>query len=267
MQDQIDYVRDELNGLVLGKAHLSTFAFERHFHLDYHVGLITEGVQRQKLNGKNTLLVPGTIQLMPPGEIHDGVNGNDGAYTLKTFRISQTLLCEVVQDVTGKDVIPSSAGIVLTDWELAAQLSRLHTAMWNGKRHEHIEIQSAWLNLLEQLLSRTKMVKPATYNGKFSPVQWRRIQEFCDAHLSEKITLDDLAAVCGLDRFQFLRLFKHSIGMTPHAWLVRLRLERACSLLNRSHQLTRVAQDVGFYDQSHFNRAFRRAFGVPPSQY
>jgi AraC-like DNA-binding protein len=56
--------------------------------------------------------------------------------------------------------------------------------------------------------------------------------------------------------------------MTPHAWVVRLRLERACSLLSHSDRcLTQVAQEVGFYDQSHFNRAFRQAFGVSPSKY
>jgi AraC-like DNA-binding protein len=71
-----------------------------------------------------------------------------------------------------------------------------------------------------------------------------------------------------LSRFQFLRRFKHTVGMTPHAWLVRLRLERACTLLARSEtSIAQVAMAVGFYDQSHFNRAFRSAFGVAPSGY
>lgn len=86
--------------------------------------------------------------------------------------------------------------------------------------------------------------------------------------LVKKITLDELAALCALGRFQFLKQFKQTVGMTPHAWLVRLRLERACSLLSRrSTAIAEVAQEVGFYDQSHFNRAFRQAFGVAPSSY
>jgi transcriptional regulator GlxA family with amidase domain len=50
--------------------------------------------------------------------------------------------------------------------------------------------------------------------------------------------------------------------------LLRLRLERACALLSRSSQaIATVAQEVGFYDQSHFNRAFRQAYGAAPSNY
>ncbi|MGE8638798.1 MAG: helix-turn-helix transcriptional regulator, partial [Achromobacter sp.] len=55
---------------------------------------------------------------------------------------------------------------------------------------------------------------------------------------------------------------------TPHAWLVRLRLERACAALATERvSVAQVAADVGFYDQSHFNRAFRMAYGAPPSAY
>ena len=82
--------------------------------------------------------------------------------------------------------------------------------------------------------------------------------DYCQERLSEKIGLEDLAALCGLSRFQFLRRFAHSFGLTPHAWLVRLRLERACAALAGSGlSVAQVAAEVGFYDQSHFNRAFR----------
>ena len=65
-----------------------------------------------------------------------------------------------------------------------------------------------------------------------------------------------------------MRRFAHSFGLTPHAWLVRLRLERACAALAGSGlSVAQVAAEVGFYDQSHFNRAFRVAYGAPPSAY
>lgn len=77
-------------GLVLGVARLSEFEFDRHYHVDYHLGLVTQGVQRQTFRGQSILLGPGAVALMPPGEIHDGTGVDDygHSYTLKTFRMA-----------------------------------------------------------------------------------------------------------------------------------------------------------------------------------
>jgi AraC-like DNA-binding protein len=57
--------------------------------------------------------------------------------------------------------------------------------------------------------------------------------------------------------------------MTPHAWLLRMRLEKAVSLINanRNMPITEIAHAVGFFDQSHFMRAFREAYGVTPARF
>jgi AraC-like DNA-binding protein len=269
MADHVDYKRNsDIPGLVLSEARFSSFRFGRHYHLDFHVGLITEGVQRQVLNGETTLLSPGTIQLMPPGEIHDGISAGDEAYTLKTFRVSADLLRSVTQELTGRDQFSALGGALLQDASLALQLSRLHDSLAEGLPTDPLFVDSQWLMLLGRLFAQARMVKPQFVKGTLSVVQWHRVRDYCNEHLADKISLEELAALCGLERFHFLKLFKQTVGMTPHAWLVRLRLERACVLLSHTPwELTRVAQEVGFYDQSHFNRAFKQAFGVAPSRY
>ncbi len=269
MTDHVDYARNrDIPGLVLSEARFSSFGFDRHFHLDYHIGLITEGVQRQGLNGETVLLTPGTIQLMPPCEMHDGISANQEAYTLKTFRVSAELLGGVTEALTGHDRFAELGGAVLQEPGLFAQLARLHGTLRDDPASEPLYVESQWLTLLGQLFAQARMLKPRLVKGALSPLQWQRVKDYCQAHLAEKISLEELAALCGLERFQFLKLFKHTAGMTPHAWLVRLRLERACVLLGHTRwPLTRVAQEVGFYDQSHFNRAFKQAFGVAPSRY
>ncbi|MFJ4455017.1 AraC family transcriptional regulator [Pseudomonas sp. NPDC089392] len=269
MKDRVEYIRNQkVPGLVLGEAHLSTFSFERHFHLDYHIGLVTEGVQRQRYHGESLLLTPGTIQLMPPDEIHDGICADDGFYTLKTFRASTELLADIVRDISGREGLPSLGGAVLLDHSLSCHLSHLHTVMREGHDFDSLAVQTGWLTLLDQLLLRSGLMKSQPFTGRLSPQQRRLIREYCESRLAEKITLEDLAELCGLERYQFLKYFKQTVGMTPHAWLVRLRLERACLLLARNEwQVSRIAQEVGFYDHSHFTRAFRQAFGVAPSHY
>lgn len=257
-----------LPGLVLSVGQFEAFSFDRHYHLDYHIGLVTRGLQRQQFSGQSLLLGPGCISLMPPGEIHDGAGEGGDAYTLKTLRLSQDLLKSVAAELTEVEREPALAGMVLEDPALAARLLRLHDTLQLTADPSSLLVQSEWLSLLYFLFTQSRAIKPVVVKGTLSALQWLRIKDYCCSHLAEKITLDELAAVCGLGRFHFLRQFKQTVGMTPYAWLLRLRLEQACALLAGGKlSIADVAQGVGFYDQSHFNRAFRRAFGVAPSGY
>jgi AraC-like DNA-binding protein len=93
----------------------------------------------------------------------------------------------------------------------------------------------------------------------------RRVREYIEAHLSENIDLPTLAALAGLSVFHFARQFKHSTGITPHAYLVTRRIERARELLARSDRtITEIALMTGFADQSHFARQFRQIVGMTP---
>lgn len=257
-------------GLVLGEARFRDFEFDRHYHVDYHIGLVTQGVQRQRFRGKSILLGPGGIALMPPGEIHDGAGVSDhgAGYTLKTFRLSADLMRSFIEDVSGAAANERFFGTLVEDAALAARFMALHSTWMSGAPDEPLAQASQSLALMGALFARTGAVTAQAVRGGLSAAHLGAVHDYCQAHLCEKIALDDLARLCGLSRFQFLRRFTSSAGLTPHAWLVRLRLERACTALATSRvSVAQVAADVGFYDQSHFNRAFRMAYGAPPSAY
>ncbi|MBV7572698.1 AraC family transcriptional regulator [Pseudomonas sp. PDM32] len=258
----------EVPGLVLGSARFADVGFDRHYHLDFHIGFVTEGIQRHRSKGESFLLGPGRIALMPPGEIHDGASEGGGAYTLKTFRLSQALIADMTEEISGQPGELELSSVLLEDPRLVGNLSGLHEAMQQDVGPGSLAVQTQWITLLERLLRQSRTITPESIPGSLSALQWSRVRDYCFSHIDQRITLDDLAGLCGLGRFPFLKQFKRTIGMTPHAWLLRLRLERACGLLSRSGQpIIDVAHAVGFYDQSHFNRAFRQAFGVAPSRY
>ena len=81
------------------------------------------------------------------------------------------------------------------------------------------------------------------------------------------LTLADLAAACGLSRYQVLRAFARETGLTPHAYQIQRRLLPARSLIRRGSSLADAAATVGFADQSHMTRLFVRAYGVSPRRY
>jgi AraC-like DNA-binding protein len=79
--------------------------------------------------------------------------------------------------------------------------------------------------------------------------------------------LGELAALSGVSRFQFLRAFTRQTGITPHAYLVQLRVRMAQRLLRDGHTPAEAALGAGFADQSHLTRCFVRQLGVTPGRY
>ena len=79
--------------------------------------------------------------------------------------------------------------------------------------------------------------------------------------------LDDLAKAVGLTRFQALRAFKRRYGIPPHGYQLTVRTGLAVPLLIRGASVTQVAHELGFTDQSHFTRHFKRLWRMTPGSY
>lgn len=88
-----------------------------------------------------------------------------------------------------------------------------------------------------------------------------------DATLDRNVALDELAHVARADKFVLVRRFRREIGTTPHAYHLRVRVERARAALASGEAALEVAMSLGFADQSHFGRHFRRVVGVTPAAY
>ena len=92
-----------------------------------------------------------------------------------------------------------------------------------------------------------------------------RADAFILRNLGRNFTLADVAAAACISRFHFARQFCQRVGCSPMAYVMRLRLERAKEMLARGDQrIADTAAALGFYDQSHFTRTFRRATCVSP---
>jgi AraC-like DNA-binding protein len=93
------------------------------------------------------------------------------------------------------------------------------------------------------------------------------VREALEASLADPPAIASLARTLGISRFALLRSFKRDFGVTPHAYLVRLRVDRARERLARGGELVEVAHQLGFADQAHMTRMFKRVVGLPPGAY
>jgi AraC family transcriptional regulator len=99
----------------------------------------------------------------------------------------------------------------------------------------------------------------------------RRVVEairFVECDAARPVRLQDLAAIAGMSKYHFLRVFRRLTGVTPHQYLISARMRRAAlGLVSSRRPVIDVALDAGFGDLSTFNKRFRGTFGLTPTQY
>lgn len=98
-------------------------------------------------------------------------------------------------------------------------------------------------------------------------IRLHRARERLGTDLGAALSLDQLARDVGVNKFVLIRRFRAQIGATPHQYRMLLRVEKARAQLARGVPLAEVAHGVGFADQAHFSRAFKRVLGVTPRTY
>ncbi|MEM9815337.1 MAG: AraC family transcriptional regulator [Cyanobacteria bacterium P01_D01_bin.6] len=111
-------------------------------------------------------------------------------------------------------------------------------------------------------------LEPVNDLAQLQPLERQRLGaviDYIEAHLTADLSLSEVALAAGLSKFHFTRLFKAAIGLTPHQYVLKRRIERAATILRKEDvAIAQVAQQFGFADQSHFTRVFKQVKGMTP---
>jgi AraC family transcriptional regulator len=124
------------------------------------------------------------------------------------------------------------------------------------------------LRLLAHFTAAPALAVATPVAGELTARRFALVRDYIEHNLGEAITLEDLAHVAGVSRFHFARQFRTRTGESPMSYLLRTRVDRAKMLLRDSRtRVIDISAELGFADQSHFARTFRRLVGMPPSAY
>jgi AraC-like DNA-binding protein len=122
-------------------------------------------------------------------------------------------------------------------------------------------------HILQAEIERCSGASGSTRGG-LAAWQILRVRAYIDCNLHRTIHIRDLSAVARRSPAHFSRKFKLAVGESPHAYVVRRRLEKACHLMiTGAASLSEIALSVGFSDQAHLCRLFRQAFGQSPANW
>ncbi|MFI1924341.1 MULTISPECIES: AraC family transcriptional regulator [unclassified Streptomyces] len=245
---------------------LLTARFDRHVyaphaHEEFTVGVCVGGSEIIAYRGGHIRTGPGSIVVLAPEETHTGGPGNDtDGYAYRALYAGPALLTE---GTLGG--VPHFREPLVDDPELAAALRRTHTEL--AACPDPLEAESRFPWLLTALARRHSTARPVCDTIPGAEHLTQAVRTRLADELLAPPSLADLAADLGLSRYQLLRAFRTTTGMPPYAWLAQYRVARARGLLESGLRPAEVAGLVGFADQAHLTRWFRRVLGVTPAAY
>ena len=261
--DWIRIRRDAETGIESVHAHFRGHAYDAHDHDEILVGVTQQGVQRFRCNRASHTSVPGRSILIEPAAVHDGHAPEAGGFTYVMLYLPQRWVADYLErsdQAPMERVLPAFRATLSEDAQLGDSIQRAFHSIHEG------EGRLARDQCLERMMALLARQTQGPARNSLDP-RMMAVRDYLHEHMAADLGLDELARFAGADRFRLTRQFSRAFGLSPHAYLVRLRLRAARRLLATGAAVAEVAAAVGFSDQSHLGRWFQRAYRLSPAGY
>lgn len=260
----VSFYRDnEVNCFELKVCASGDLSFIRHSHDEYSLGLVESGTSSLWCEGSKAAIAPGTLVFIPAGAVHVCSPHKTNNWRFKMLYLDADWVRKVWQN---------EKSLAINFPLVTEGLLNRHSFATIGQLFDNLSCTTNPLEKEEQLLTLLyRTLKGAggmkTAGDKQAQARIKRVREYLSSCFLEKVTLEKLEEVSGLDKCHIIRSFKASYNLSPHTYLTLLRVNYSKRELRKQRQIAQVAQDAGFYDQSHFVKMFKKYVGVTPRKY
>lgn len=206
----------------------------------------------------------GRIGFMEPGEVHQVMTKHKPSFFHALFIESDAFI--KLAEEAGISGIPHFRTAQAAEPELLQGITQLAAALRDGA--DSITLESQLSAVMQRTLAHAdRRPVDRKWPELASARALNQARDYLKEHLHDPVPLDALARACGISRYHLVRSFTRQFGLPPHAYLIHARVKRAATLLRLGMPCVAVAPSLGFADQSHFTRHFKRIMGITPSQY
>lgn len=238
-----------------------------HSHSYHEVMVSLLGAHIYGINNKALQFTPGTSALIPSNLPHDSWYSPHHAqcvdFWVHFLPQGGVVLNFVYHDpLTGPDLVrvPPPATELLDDFTKAGSLLNRSSSTDSLKARRFIGY------LLHELFELLMEINPGSQQIDEQSVV-DEVKCYASHHLTDRLTLTDLAKVAGYSPFHFHRMFLEAEGITPRTFVEARRLKYSCDLLKKGYSITSAALDSGFATPSQFTRAFKKRFELSPTEW
>jgi AraC family transcriptional regulator len=249
---------------------------KQHMELGLAVEGNDNGLVRQTSAGQcqETIPTTGTIWLSPIGARDDETKITAPIPKMMHLYLPTTLFRRLSDDFNLPGAPAHSIRYVagLRDEVINQIVLSILSEMTNETAASRMCVETAYLMLAARIIHRycdsgsCRLASPASHRPHNARL--RRVLDYISVHVADEITLEELAGVACLSTFHFARMFTRAVGVSPHRYVSRMRLESAMAEIAAGRlPLTQIALNARFSSQKSFTRAFHRATGMTPAEY
>ena len=252
---------EALNETIFENIQNSNGQFTKHFHDTYTIGLTHDGLFKSVNQNTTSLCYKNSTRIINPGEVHCG---DSCSWKYTNFYPSLELISEIYEQIFFEKKIPIFTDHMIEDQNLYNLLFTFFYSAYKNESKMEIEISliTALSYLIKNYTSDTKKYMPL-FDDK---IIIKDSIEYIKDSLDTNITLDELARNSKISKYHYLRVFKNNTGVTPHQYILTQRVQKAKELILKGSALNEIATNVGFADQSHFIRCFKKIYGYLPKE-
>lgn len=249
--------RRQVNGFVITENRFPPgLAIPRHAHVHPHFTFVLQGAFTEAYDGMVLECPPGTTLFVPADATHTDLIGPAGAHT-----IGVELSPAVAERVVSQTGVLKDA-FVLLDRRLELTGNRLYREFHSADSAARLSMEALAIEMLV-LTSRSRKSQDAS-----EPTWMPAVRTVLHDRFRETVSLDELARIAGVHRTHLARAFRQRHGCTVGEYIRRLRVDAAAmELKQRARSVAEIGVGLGFFDQAHFCRSFKRIYGLTPSAY
>ena len=229
-----------------------------HTHDDWTVFVVDGGAIRYDLDRRDRGVGCGLVTLLPPNVVHDGRPGTVAGFRKRVLYIGTDVIPE---RLTGRAVDNPD----IRDPELLMMVGQLHGLLERPNNALAAESSLAAIGERIRIHLGERVAGPA--DSRHEARLAASLRDVLEVHLFEPMTLGSVGRSLGVTTPQLVRMFKRIYGITPHQYIIGRRIDTARKLLLDGQPVVKTATDLGFHDQAHFTRHFKRHVGESPARF
>ena len=220
------HVSHDISGVELMNANFKTNRASLHYHSEFIIGVMENGVQAYCPKSPNDkLMSKGCISMINPGRIHSNKSIDDKGYRYRTFNVKPEIFQQIANDIAQDEIsFPNFDNLTVKDKHLEERLLHLHNYLFLNQ-FDTIQNQNCFYETFAYLIKTHGSNKLKEIKASANSIITNHVKDYLHTYFDSKITLEKLAEISGVSSYHLNRIFSKTVGLPPHKYLNQFKVK------------------------------------------